>query len=598
MSRNVSTKEEKTRRRMTWIYVIALAALAVVVLRLFGILIFHGEKYTRSAKSQTESSVVTLQAKRGDITDRNNVTLATSTQTYNLILDPAVILSDETRYLSDTVDAICTCFPFEKSDIVERIRSNEKSHYVVLMRKLPYSDVEGFLAMKEENRNIVGIWLEKNFTRNYTFGSLASAVIGFTDNGRGTYGLEYMYDEELTGTDGREYSYINSENVVESVRKEAEDGNTIKTTIDYNIQSIVEAKIQEFMEENESKTVAVMIQDPNTGEILAMADSDTFDCNNPRDLSGRFSEEELDAMSDAEVTAELSEVWKNFCITQSYEPGSVFKPFTVSCALEEDITDLDSQYYCPGSKQVYEELIHCHYIEGHETITTRMAIAKSCNVALMNMAEDMGVKTFVKYQEKFGFGKYTGIDLPNEMSCLPLLYKEDNMSPVDLAINSFGENFNVTMVQVSSAFCSLINGGYYYKPFIVDKIYNAGGELVKSVDKTLVSRTISQETSDQIKEAMRYTVTTGTGKDAAVDGYIIAGKTGTSEKPEDDKYVVSFIGFAPFDNPQVVCYVVIDEPSSGDESGVSTGFWASIMEEVLPYMNITPASEDTDVSIY
>ncbi len=288
-------------------------------------------------------------------------------------------------------------------------------------------------------------------------------------------------------------------------------------------------------------------------------------------------------------------MWTNFCVTSNYEPGSTFKPFTYAAGLEEGIISPDDTYTCYGSLEILEEEVSCHITSGHGTLTAKEAIAQSCNVALMYMSEEIGASTFSEYQSNFGFGKYTDIDLPNEASCSGLLYDE-TMSELDLATNSFGQNFNLTMIQLSTAFCSLINGGYLYQPYVCQGIYSDTGELIQSTSATLVARTISEETSETVKEALRTVVTEGTGTAAAIDGYVISGKTGTAEKSgrDGESYVVSFIGFAPYENPEVVCYVVIDEPESGDTSGVSAGLFNSIMTEVLAVLNVTPASEDYD----
>ena len=606
---NKSDRKTKENKRFVIITLIAIIALAVVGLRLFWIYILDGDKYRNAALSKIETDSVAISARRGSIVDADGVQLASSTQVYTLFIDPKLILSNESKYLEPTVALLERCFGFSADDMRKKIHDNPENQYVVLKRELPYSDIEEYLKITETDpddddyleeyaqyKNAAGIFLENSYKRNYAYGTLACSVLGFMDQGVGAYGIEYMYDEELTGTDGREYTFINSDNVVEKYRKDETDGNTIRLTLKYNIQNIVENKIAEFIEQNPSQDVAVIIQDPNTGAILAMADSNTFDPNRPRDLSLHYTQEELDAMNDAETTDALSNVWRNFCISQSYEPGSTFKPFTVAAALEEDKIKTTDTYWCDGSLTFLEEEVHCHVRTGHGTLDVAHALCESCNVALMYMSQRIGAPLFCKYQAKFGFGDYTDIDLPNEMSCEYLIYNANNMSELDLATNSFGQNFNVTMIQLSTAFCSLINGGYYYKPYIVQGIYNANGELVKSFDKTLVSMTISPETGDFLKKAMRLVVKEGTGTAANMSDYVISGKTGTAEKISDreDDYLVSFIGFAPYESPEVVCYVVINSPSTGDESGVSAGFFNSIMSEVLPYLNVTPATLDTD----
>ncbi len=595
-NRNSNSREKKRLgNRFKIVTVVFFVLMGVLAIRLIWIVAFDGNKYAKAALAQSETSSVTLTSKRGDIIDRNNVQLATSTKVYNLILDPRVILSNEERYLEPTVTAVEQCFGIAADELRTKIAENPNSSYITLTKGLTYAEVEGFLEMKENDTKINGVWLEESFKRNYTYNTLASSVIGFTEGGRGAYGLEYMYNDQLTGSDGMEYSFVNSSNVLETVRKDAEDGNTIKSTLDYNIQAIVEQEVAATQAETKALTVAAVLQDPNTGEILAMCDSKNFDPNDPRNLSYSYTPEQIAAMSDEDTTNALSEIWKNFCVTSSYEPGSTFKPFTLAMALEENKISRTDEYDCGGSQVFFEgspweRTIWCYERGGHGHMDVKGTIQNSCNISLAAMAGKVGVDAFCKYQHKFGFGEYTDIDLPNEMSCETLLYNPDNMTELDLATNGFGQNFNLTMVQMTTAFSSLVNGGYLYRPYTVKGIYNANGELLKSFDRVLVAQTISPSTSDFVKECLRAVVTDGTGKPAAVPGYKIAGKTGTAQKydKEGDLYVISFIGFAPYDNPEVVCYVAIDEPETGDASRYASELFSRIMTNVLSYMNIPP----------
>ncbi len=267
-------------RRFRLVIIFFIVAFVVIAGRLVYIVAFQGEEYSQAALSQAETSAITLTAKRGDITDRNGIVLATSTIVYELILDPALILTNEEDYLEPTLAALSEYFGFDEDEIGEMIYDNPDSQYIVIGEELTYSEIEGFVAAKEEDSDIVGVFTNETYKRNYTFSDLASSVLGFMSGTDGIYGLELQYNDELNGTDGVQYTYVNNDNVIETVTKEAENGNTIRTTIDYSIQSIVHAKIEEFLEENPSQTVAVIIQDPNTGAILAMEDSNAFDCNN------------------------------------------------------------------------------------------------------------------------------------------------------------------------------------------------------------------------------------------------------------------------------------------------------------------------------
>lgn len=605
----------RLKKRFLYIWLAFMGILAIIVVRLFYIEIFNGEEYGNAAARRSRVST-TIEAKRGSICDRNNVVLASSTVEYNLILDPKEILTENRNYLANTAALIQKCFGISASEVAEKANNNKESHYVVLKRGLSYSEVKDFMYMMEsatadeirdflgiskddeERVELAGAWLEDSFKRKYPFGTLASSVIGFTQDGVGIYGIEKYFNDELTGTDGKKYTYISNDKTVENVYHEAENGYNVQLTIDYNIQAIVEKYIKQTLEETGAKTVAVTIQNPNNGEFLAMADSGQFDPNSPRKLEGLYSQEKIDEMNDEETSLLLTENWKNYCVSETYEPGSTYKAFTVAGALESGAIKGDEMPYCEGSVNMRDYVIHCANIYGHEYITIPDALSQSCNMAMMYIAEQEGVDTFCKYQSQFGFGTVTRIELPTEMSCRSLLFNRTNMTDIDLATNSFGQNFNVTMVQLSSAFCSIVNGGTYYQPHIVKGLYNAEGDLIKSSGKTVVSNPVSKDTCDYVKNALRLTVTEGTGTAAAVPGYITAGKTGTAEKGarEDDLWIASFIGFAPFENPEVVCYVVIDEPEDGDDgsSAYACELFSKIMSEVLPYLNSTPASKDSD----
>jgi len=582
--------------RFKIVAIILLVCLAALVVRLAWILAFDGDKYVKAALAQSETSTTTLYSKRGDIVDRNNVQLVTSTKVYNLILDPRVILTNEERYLEPTVSLIEKHFGIPTEELRAKVADNPNSSYVVLKKSLTYAEVEQFIADKAADRNVNGIWLEESYKRNYTYSTLASSVLGFTQDGKGIYGLESQYNQELTGKDGMEYSYVNSENIIETVRKEAEDGCTLKLTIDYNIQAIVEKNIAATQTIVQAKNIGAVLMNPQTGEILAMADSGNFDPNNPRDLSYAYTAEQIAAMNDQETTDALSQLWRNFCVTQSYEPGSTFKTFTIAMGIEENKILPTDSFECAGSAVFFagspwEKTIWCHNREGDGYVdSVKTALERSCNISLAQMSEKIGIELFCKYQRKFGFGQYTEIDLPNEMSCEGLLYTPENMTVLDLATNSFGQNFNVTMIQLATGFSSIVNGGYLYRPYIVKDIYNANNELVKSFDKVLVAETISQPTCNYLKDCLRGVVVEGTGIAAAVPGYKIGGKTGTAQKydKEGDYYVLSFIGFAPYDDPKVVCYVAIDEPITGEASYYSSALFSSIMTEVLSYLNIAP----------
>ncbi len=577
------------------LFVFGLVALGLVILcgRLIYIHANEGDDYTVKVLEQQNYSSKTIPFKRGDIVDRNGVTLATSIKVYNLILDPKIILSDDGKYVEPTLQALNVCFGYDISELNTLINENSKRSYYVYKKKLTYEQIQQFLEMQkdyEKYPNIQGVWFESEYERKYPFSSLACNVIGFTSSGNvGTWGIEEYYDEYLDGVDGREYGYVNNDNIMEQVKKAPQNGNSVVSTIDFNIQTIVEKWIKYYKELYTPEHLGVIIMDPNNGEILAMSGMNTYDLNNPRDLSPYYSAEQIAAMTSEEKLEALNKVWRNYCISDSYEPGSTVKPFTIAAALEEGKVSKYASLLCDGNEKAGGWTIHCHKKSGHGEISLQQAIAYSCNDAMMQLGRAQGVDIFVDYQNRFSFGRKTGIDLPGEASCATLV-KDENMGESDLATNSFGQNFNVTMMQVAAAFSAGINGGYYYQPHVVKQILNDNGGVVENYDKNLVKQVITRETSNLLKEGLRMCVESGTGTKVAIDGYTISGKTGTAEKyPRGtDEYLLSFIGFAPYDNPEVVCYVVLDNPvTDGPQSTAHIAeIWKNIMAEVLPYMDI------------
>ena len=338
----------------------------------------------------------------------------------------------------------------------------------------------------------------------------------------------------------------------------------------------------------------MIVMNPQNGEILAEASYPNYDLNNPRDLTRYYSEEEIQSMGDEEKVEALTSLWNNFCVNEVYEPGSTFKPFTVAAGLELGNLTGDETYYCGGKLHVGDYDIHCNNRSGHGTQTLRQAIENSCNVALMEIGADLGVEEFTRYQEQFGFGKQTGIDLPGEQE--GVLYTAENMDSASLATNAFGQNFDVTMTQMAAGFCSLINGGEYYQPHVVKQIQDENGNVTENKDSVLIGRTVSEETSQIIKDYMYSVVEEGTGSSAAVEGYDIGGKTGTAEKHPrgQGNYLVSFIGYAPQEDPQVMIYVVIDEPNVAvqSDSKLATTLAADIMKEILPYLGVEKAAAE------
>lgn len=593
------------QKKLVGIFGIVVLAFALLVGRVTYINASNGEEYTKVVLDQQQYDSRVIPFKRGDIVDRNGTKLATSERVYNVILDVKAMLEDEDS-VDPTIQVLKDCFEIEEETVRNLIEEKPSSRYEVLKKSIDYNTALEFEEIDEDDENypnIKGIWLEEDYIRTYPYETLACDVIGFTADGNvGNNGIEASYNSILNGTDGREYGYQDESASLERTVKEPENGSTVVSTIDLQIQSVVEEHVLAFNEahKNEARTgegsanTGVIVMNPQNGEILAEASYPNYDLNNPRDLTRYYSEEEIQSMGDEEKVEALTSLWNNFCVNEVYEPGSTFKPFTVAAGLELGNLTGDETYYCGGKLHVGDYDIHCNNRSGHGTQTLRQAIENSCNVALMEIGADLGVEEFTRYQEQFGFGKQTGIDLPGEQE--GVLYTAENMDSASLATNAFGQNFDVTMTQMAAGFCSLINGGEYYQPHVVKQIQDENGNVTENKDSVLIGRTVSEETSQIIKDYMYSVVEEGTGSSAAVEGYDIGGKTGTAEKHPrgQGNYLVSFIGYAPQEDPQVMIYVVIDEPNVAvqSDSKLATTLAADIMKEILPYLGVEKAAAE------
>lgn len=618
----------KMQKKLLVLFLFILAAFVGLSVRLFLINRDNGEEYKKQVLSHQEYDSVIIPFKRGEIVDANGTVLAASNKVYNVILDTKLLLRKE-DYLEPTLSALNRFFDIDSGTVRSYIASHPDSSYYVMAKRVGYEDkmaFEDFCADEEQGANIKGVWFEDEYKREYPNGRLACDVIGFTtgDNA-GTYGLEEYYNEILSGTNGREYGYLNDDSTLERTTIAARDGNNIQLTIDANIQTIVEKYLRQYNEEykdnarpgNGAQNLGCVIMDVNTAGILAMASYPDFDLNDVRNtdnllgmplldkdgkkVSGEIvTQEALDAMDDQVMYQHLNALWKNFCIVDSYEPGSVAKPFTVAAAIESGSITGNETYNCQGELHVGDHDISCHQTYGDGVLTVQQGIERSCNVVLMNVAFALGKNQFLDYQHTFGFGLKTNIDLAGEARTASMVFNKNTMGMTDLATNSFGQSFNATMIQMITGFCSLINGGNYYAPHVASRITTADGATIENVEPRLLKQTISRSTSDTILEYCNTVVTGefGTGKTARPAGYMIGGKTGTAETlPRgNNEYVVSFMGYAPADDPQIAIYVVVDRPNVAiqDNARHATGIVKKVLTEVLPYLNIFMTEELSD----
>ncbi|MGN0438948.1 MAG: peptidoglycan D,D-transpeptidase FtsI family protein [Lachnospiraceae bacterium] len=633
-------KKKKFLPRMQFKFLIVvgifLILLVCLIIRIIWIDKKDGARYEKIVLSQQSYDSIEIPYRRGDILDRNGTQLATSEKVYNLIIEPKNILQSK-EVKQATISALTKYFDISKEELNDALKEND-SLYKKMLKRLTYEQVEPFnkFVASEDGSNVKGVWFEEEYQRYYPYNDLACHAIGFTVSGNvGQGGIEGYYSEQLNGVNGREYGYLTEDMSIERTTKEPINGYNIISTIDTNIQKNVEDVIGQFMEETGARNVSCLVMDPNTGEILSMANSNKFNLNKPYEdsvIASMFDSNNINyLLSDAavkdyfkipkgeETLSEdkqalkavlespdlsaadkmknipedfrlicLNRQWRNFIISDGFEPGSTYKTFTIAGAVEENVLTGPETFYCEGVKQVEDYPIHCHNHQGHGMVTIEQALMQSCNVALMDIAAAEGRSVFSKYQEVFGFGKTTGIDLAGEAS--GLVYEEENLNPVELATSSFGQGLTVTMIQNAAAFCSVINGGDYYEPHVVKQIVDENGGIINNIEPTILRKTVSEETSAFMRDTLFKVVDSGTGQKVKVEGYTIGGKTGTAEKlPRGNgKYLLSFIGFAPVDNPEVVVYVTVDEPDVEDQSatGYGTILAHSIFERILPYMNV------------
>ncbi|NLK74382.1 MAG: peptidoglycan glycosyltransferase [Clostridiales bacterium] len=581
----------RMQARLLLVFCVITLCLMGLIGRLIYITQTDGERYAKQVLSRQSYVSAIIPYRRGEILDRNGAILARSELQYKLILDPKRILSDD-DYYEPTVKALMEKFNIEKDTIDSILQNRPNSQYVIMQKNLTYDVVNDFKLHMKDDKNIQGVWFEGEYVRYYPYETLASDIIGFTSaDNTGYWGIEEYYNEELNGTNGREYGYYDSTLNIDRIVKQPEHGNSIISTIDANIQRIVQKHIKEFNEEIGSKNIGVIVMNPNNGEIIAMASNQEYDLNNPRDLTVLYSQDEIDRMTEEEKLEALYRLWKNDIISESYEPGSTFKPFTIAAGLEEALISDSSTFICDGGEHIGGHKIRCSNRVGHGELTLAQSLMRSCNDALMHIAELQGRDIFYKYQTSFGFGEKTGIDLPGETT--GILISLNNLNKTELATSSFGQSFTVSMLQLASAYSSAVNGGYLYKPHVVKQIINDKGATVKTIDKTLIRQTISEQTSKLIQEYLYQTVEAGTAKWAQVEGYAIGGKTGTAQKipRSEKKYIVSFIGSVPAINPEVVFLVVIDEAENvvrQDDSSIATKFASKVLKEILPALGIYP----------
>ena len=575
-----------------------LFSLAGLIGRVYYLKTVKGAEYETKAKEQQVSRYDSvIPPNRGAIVDRNNQALAISVTVFNVVLDARVLSQATADNQEKTLKALAETFPdqLDYATLKQYItinpstnKPNLDSNWKVLVKGID-------TKTKEELQEKVyrgGVVFEQASKRTYPGKTLACHVIGF-----GQMGIESQYNQFMTGTPGRSFISYDGGDTAVGQDHPAKDGDTVVTTLDYTIQQLAEQVVAEVALEWPSQSVGTIVMNPNTGEVYAMTAANMFDLNEPSDPIGLANEEfrkGWDLLTKEQRSDYRNKMWRNFNISDTYEPGSTFKAITAAAAYEESIVNQNSTFYCSGMKKVADREIKCHLHIGHGTQTIQQALANSCNVTVMEIAAQLGKDKFYKYQRDFGFGEKTGIDLPGEVSDYShVMFTPDRIGPTELATMSFGQSFNCTSIQMINAFSAVINGGKLMKPYVVSRIMDSDGNVKLENKPEIVRRVISQETSDYLRTAMKETVETGTGKKMKIEGYSIGAKTGTSEqgsRQRKDLWTLSAVAYFPVENPQYVVMTVIHRPDNYvDGLQTPVPMTKKLIEGIIKYKNLEPS---------
>ncbi|WP_288616658.1 penicillin-binding protein 2 [uncultured Eubacterium sp.] len=561
--------------KIVFFFFVVTAILTAACGRLAYLMIVQSDYYGKKAQALHERER-SIKAARGKIVDRNGIVLAdnrsvcTVSVIHSQIRDPERVIAELTELLELPEDTVRK--RVEKVSSIERIRSN-----------VPKETGDAILA-----RQLEGVKVDEDYRRYYPYDSLASKVIGFTggDN-QGIVGLEVRYDDWLSGKDGKILTMTNAygqELEQEGERRqEPVTGNQLTISLDCNLQMYCEQAAQKVMQEKNADEVSVILMNPQNGEIFAMVNVPEYDLNEPFTLNVETASD----LKESEKQDLLNQMWRNSCINDTYEPGSTFKIITTAAALEQGVVTVNDPFYCPGYKIVEDRRIRCHKTAGHGAETFTQGIMNSCNPVFIELGLRLGAENFYHYFEQFGLLRKTGIDLPGEAATI--MHKKENIGQVELATISFGQSFQITPIQLVTTVSSLINGGTRVVPHFGVSVQNAEGETRKTFSYDETEGTVSTATSKTLCDLLEHVVSEGTGKKAAIEGFSIGGKTATSQTlpRSDHKYIASFLGFAPAEDPQVIGLIVIDNPQGVYYGGtVAAPVMKEIFENALPYLGI------------
>lgn len=571
-------KKNKTynKKKIMVVFLCAALILAALIGRLVYLMIFDADYYQELAQDLHERERE-IKAARGEIVDRNGVVLATNRTVctisviHSQVEEPEEVISVLSRELE--LDEAEVRKKVEKVSSMEKIRTN--------VDKETGDRIRGY--------DLAGVKVDEDYKRYYPYDELASRVLGFTggDN-QGIIGLEVKYEEYLKGINGTILTVTDARGVelegVAEDRIEPVPGETLQVSLDYNIQSYCQQAAEKVMEEKQAEAVSILLMNPQNGEIYAMVNAPEFNLNEPYELNTGADEASL---TDEELQDELNQMWRNRCINDTYEPGSVFKIITSSACLEERVVSLDDTFFCPGYRIVEDRKIRCHKVGGHGQETFVQGIQNSCNPVFMDIGLRLGAGRFYDYFEEFGLMKLTNIDLPGEAGTI--MHRKEDIGTVELATMTFGQSFQVTPIQMAVTVSSIVNGGNRVTPHVGTAVLDRDGNVVEEFDHEVESGIVSEETSETMRMLLESVVAEGSGKNAYLEGYSIGGKTATSQTlPRSaNKYIASFLGFAPADDPQILGMVIIHDPQGVYYGGtIAAPVLRSIYDNVLPYLGI------------
>ena len=564
------------KKKILVVFICAALILCALIGRLVWLMIFDAEYYQELAQDLHERERE-IKAARGEIVDRNGVVLAT-----NRTVCTISVIHSQIEEPERVIEVLCSELEMEESEVrkkVEKVSSMEKIK----------TNVDKETGGRIRDYDLAGVKVDEDYKRYYPYGDLASRVLGFTggDN-QGIIGLEVKYEDYLKGTNGTILTVTDARGIeldgVAEDRIEPVAGQTLQVSLDYNMQAYCQQAAENVMEEKQAEAVSILLMNPQNGEIYAMVNVPEFDLNNPYELNTGVDE---DSLTDEELQDQLNQMWRNRCINDTYEPGSTFKIITSSACLEEGVVSLDDTFVCPGYRIVEDRKIRCHKVGGHGQETFVEGIQNSCNPVFIDIGLRLGADRFYDYFEKFGLLKLTNVDLPGEAGTI--MHKRENIGTVELATMTFGQSFQVTPIQMAVTVSSIINGGTRVTPHVGAAVLDTDGGTVETFEYETEKGIVSKETSETMQMLLESVVSEGSGKNAYIEGYSIGGKTATSQTlPRSaNKYISSFIGFAPADDPQILGIVIIHDPKGVYYGGtIAAPVLRDIYDNILPYLGI------------